>query len=1152
MKRQSFIYFVALLLMAACGEEKMPMPDTDKTDEDNGSKRLEIRLQAEIDQFNVTRADDSGFADGDCIGVFAVDFTENGNPGTLAATGNHADNVAFTYNASSFACNPKIYFNDATTPVDFYGYYPYIQKITDVGAHPFSVKSDQSKYDGKMSAYEASDFLWGKRAGVTPSAGTVTIILKHILSSVEVTLEQGDGFEAGEWESLEKSVIISNTKLNAEIDLTTGAATVNRDSKSEEIVPVGYKSSYRAIVIPQSVETAADLFDIMVGNESYAFSKEETQEYQPGKLHKFVVKVSKSIPEGALVFSLIDESVTVWENDLISHDGNAKEYIVVNNAVIGELQTAVENLHLEPSEIINLKITGEITEKDIDYIRGNLHNLESLNLYEVRLKNINGYNWEKDSSQPCDDYLPPKAFQDMSSLKHCVLPKKLKIIGADSFNGTSLTGSLVIPEGVTKISRNAFLSTNLTGNLTLPSTLKYIGGSAFKGCLFTGELILPEGLEIIDYSAFANCVYFTGDLRIPDSVENIGDGAFEGMRGITGWLVLPKNIKEISGFNENYFSGIVWPENPKSIGYGAFKSSKSKINLIIPESVEKLSAESFYQSKIKHVVLPPNLTIIPSCCFDGCSELTDTLRIPDNVEIIENGAFANCKIQELILPAKLKNIGYAAFYGCYNLKYIHCNAIEPPKLDDKVFFGIEKDNFTLEVPEQSVDAYRNAPGWCEFKRISAYRNFVARPSKYNVLNKGGKKEIILNADSDWEMTECPSWCHIDKSSGSKKTALTLTVDPLSKGLSTREGCIAFKLKQYADYTTQISVVQYEYQYDEDQALTLQKATRGKGIDLVFIGDGYDAADISSGLYLEDMKQEMEYFFAVEPYSTYRDYFNVYTSFALSEDSGIETADQWRSIKFGTGIGKRESDRISTDWAAALDYCALTVPSTAVGSDAKVGCIMVANTDIYDGLTYSAGDSFCALVTKSKNNYPYDARGIVQHEAGGHGIGWLGDEYIYHQIHINNCNCICCRHAADLIADHSVGFALNLSLNGKFKEVPWTHLIFNPSYGDIVDVYEGGYFHSRGVYRSEVNSCMNKNIPYFSTWSRQLIVQRIMKLAGEEFSLDKFYANDSRSVGRDFTSTRRGDASCDGNIPVRHCNPPVRISNYKYGKKGGKK
>lgn len=76
---------------------------------------------------------------------------------------------------------------------------------------------------------------------------------------------------------------------------------------------------------------------------------------------------------------------------------------------------------------------------------------------------------------------------------------------------------------------------------------------------------------------------------------------------------------------------------------------------------------------------------------------------------------------------------------------------------------------------------------------------------------------------------------------------------------------------------------------------------------------------------------------------------------------------------------------------------------------------------------------------------------------------------------------------------------------------WAHLFANPDYSNIVDMYEGGYFHSRGIFRSETVSCMNNNIPYYSAISRQEMVERIKRYAGEEFSLAEFYANDVRDA-----------------------------------------
>ena len=95
---------------------------------------------------------------------------------------------------------------------------------------------------------------------------------------------------------------------------------------------------------------------------------------------------------------------------------------------------------------------------------------------------------------------------------------------------------------------------------------------------------------------------------------------------------------------------------------------------------------------------------------------------------------------------------------------------------------------------------------------------------------------------------------------------------------------------------------------------------------------------------------------------------------------------------------------------------------------------------------------------------------------------------------------------------SHGWYKNLSMTSDATRVPWAHLIYHPQYSDYVDMYEGGYMHSRGVYRSEATSCMNNNIPHYSAISRQAIVERIKYCAGETFSLEDFYANDNNSVG----------------------------------------
>ncbi len=1157
---------IAGIIVGSCSDDRMYTP--------LGSNGLNpVIFRATIDQLNMTRADDSGFTDGDRIGIYMVDF-ENGVPSSLKSEGNHADNQPFSFDEKSVSWDSSVslFFKDNTTPADFYGYYPYIGDVSDVNAVPFSVRLNQSTEASStnLSGYESSDLLWANTLNVSPSSTIINLSFNHILAGIEVNLIEGDGFDNGEWNRLEKSVMIDGTIRDGLFNIATGSVDVKGSLDGKAITAHPTDNGFRAVVLPQNVNAATNLITINIGADSYNFQKDGAMSYLSGKLHKFTFEVSKKLPDGTYNFELIGEAVTVWESDPVSHDGLCKAYQVVEIKKGQRLKEVLGALNVNPKDVINLKIKGSLCADDFYYIRDNMRKIQALNLKETRIKGM----WEE------DDYIPQAAMTNSVTLKHIVLPDVLVGIGELAFAGTIIEGSLKIPEGVKFIGAHAFTNywnenagyslipgggqllanNNLTGTLELPSTVEYIGREAFRACDFTGHLILPNSLRYIGKNAFSGCRNFTGEIHFPESLTEIeesdwsslddGEGVFYGISRIGGVLELPKNLKVINGFGGIDVSQVLLPDGAIEIGAYAFSNANLKGGMVIPKNVMNIGKYAFYSCNATSFSLPEGLTRINEHSFENCQNLNDTLIIPKNVEVIDNSAFSRCKnIQALVLPEKLNYISDWAFYQCFSLEYIHCKAKEPPVITENTFTGIAKDNFTIEVPEESVEAYRNAPGWREFKRIAAYKNFVARPSKYNVLNKGGKKEIILNADADWEMIECPTWCHIDKTIGSKKTSLTLTVDAMAKGSPVRSGDIVFKLKGDSEYKTSINVGQYDYEYDEDSYVELYKASKGKGIDLFIVGDGYDAIDISSGLLIKDMKQTMEYFFDVEPYATYKEYFNVYTGIALSDDSGVEELNKWRNTKFHTVIPHTCGLRISADWNYALNYCAEICSPIVSKSDPKVGVILLANYDGYDGVTYSVGDSFCALVTKSESRYPMDARGLVQHEAGGHGIGWLADEYIYHNDFIQKCACPCCNHVADLLEQQSWGFGLNVSLNGKYKEVPWTHLIFNPSYGDIVDVYEGGYFHGRGVYRSEYNSCMNNNVPYYSSWSRQLIVQRIMKLAGEQFSLDSFYAKDKRNMGRDFTTSRSIDYSAAAPI---HGNPPVFIKDYKFGKKGGKR
>lgn len=1150
------------LLAASCSDAGM---GGDRASEES----REILLQARIRQVNLTRADDSGFADSDHIGIYVVNY-DGDTPGALLAEGNQATNVRFTYDGAAevWKGDRQLYFKDDNTAVDVYGVYPYRSDIPDVGAFRFSVAKNQDLMpsDGTMGNYEASDLLWGKTPGVMAADGVITVVFNHILAGLSISLVEGDGFDAGEWTALDKTAYVAGTCPDALVDLSTGEATP-AGTGAVTITASRRDDGFRAVAVPQTVAAGTPLVLLNVGSESYRLVKSEDFALSASRLHKFTIRVDKTTPQGDYAFTLAEEAITAWENDPESHDGEAREYVVVDVPEFGGLEKAVADAGLNPANVVNLKVTGKMDPDDFAYMRGEMANIEALNLREVTVK---GEIWQKyEHLSDLDKELteryngkemtfPNLACDGMISLRHVVLPEKLRAIGDQAFRNTALSGTIVFPEGLEFIGMSAIGMSygetdkkSLTGELHLPSTLQYIRGGAFSSTDFTGELILPASLKYIGDGAFERCMYMKGRLHLPENLEYVGQSAFFRMTGISGELVYPRSATVVSQLAaDTQIESVRLPEAPVEIADGAFRGMQLRGDLTIPASVRKLGREALSGTKLSHVIFPEkiDIDIVPGSFLDNNRFLIDTIKFPESVEIIGENVLRNCdRLDAVVIPRKTVSIGAGAFAGCSSLTYIRCDAVEPPEVPENAFEGINKDNFTLEVPEQSVDRYRAAPAWKEFRRIAAYKNFVARPLKYNLLNKGGEREIVLNADGDWEMTEMPEWCSLDITSGTKKTTLRLTIEDKPHDGNNRQGKVVFRLKGEESHTTSVTVTQYDYEHEEDSYVTFREATKGKGINLFFVGDGYDAADISSGKMLDDMREEMEFFFGVEPYTTYREYFNVYCGIALSDDSGIEDVSHWRKTKFHSVVSNSDT-RLTTDWMAAMNYAGEICPPLTACDPPQVGCILVLNTPLYEGVTY-IGDSFCAVVTRSELDYPNDARGIIQHEAGGHGIGWLGDEYKYHNAFIHNCPCICCSHADALEFDHSLGYALNVSLNGKFRQVPWYHLITNPDYSDIVDVYEGGYFHARGVYRSEYNSCMNNNVPYFSTWSRQLIVQRIMKLAGEEFSLDSFYANDKRGMGGQ-PGTKAG--SLLPTAPMMHGRPPVRVKNFTFGKKGGKR
>ena len=125
--KKLFLLVAAFVAMISCSENLENTPTTPETD------KLPINIATTL-----TRATDSAFELGDKVGIFVVN-----EPNSLAASGNHADNIGFTYAGSTWNPDTPIYWLDQTTKADFYCYYPYAENVSTT-AHTFATKADQS------------------------------------------------------------------------------------------------------------------------------------------------------------------------------------------------------------------------------------------------------------------------------------------------------------------------------------------------------------------------------------------------------------------------------------------------------------------------------------------------------------------------------------------------------------------------------------------------------------------------------------------------------------------------------------------------------------------------------------------------------------------------------------------------------------------------------------------------------------------------------------------------------------------------------------------------------------------------------------------------------------------------------------------------
>lgn len=106
------------------------------------------------------------------------------------------------------------------------------------------------------------------------------------------------------------------------------------------------------------------------------------------------------------------------------------------------------------------------------------------------------------------------------------------------------------------------------------------------------------------------------------------------------------------------------------------------------------------------------LTAIGYSAFNSCASLV-SIELPSSLQVIAEYGLAGCtSLTEIDIPASVTEIRSYAFFNSTNLAKVIVRATTPPTLGASGVFLNTASNLSIEVPADSVSAYKTA--WSDY------------------------------------------------------------------------------------------------------------------------------------------------------------------------------------------------------------------------------------------------------------------------------------------------------------------------------------------------------------------------------------------------------------------------------------------------------
>ena len=322
------------------------------------------------------------------------------------------------------------------------------------------------------------------------------------------------------------------------------------------------------------------------------------------------------------------------------------------------------------------------------YLRSITYNDVETNIYDKEFMNCS--NLQNVHLGNGIEKIGAEAFRNCTSLPRITTPNSVTTMGKYVFSGCSSLQNAIIGNGTNSIQESSFLDCISLTNITLGTSIASIKNSSFRNCRALPEITIPAATTVIADSVFKNCKslarFYVVDGDMTLTMGKNAANAASGKIGDNCPLFYDCKLDSVYlGRNLSY-------NQTQEYGYSPFYFNSTLRAVVIGDSVKSVFPNEFYQ----------------------CRKL-EYVSVGNGVTSVGNWAFSSCvSLDHFSFGVGLENIGKEAFSDCTLVTKIVSSRNVPPVCGDQALADIDMWECTVYVPEDYIDAYMDAPQWCEF------------------------------------------------------------------------------------------------------------------------------------------------------------------------------------------------------------------------------------------------------------------------------------------------------------------------------------------------------------------------------------------------------------------------------------------------------